>query len=221
MSKEAPYAKNPITEDDINKLKKIMENLEQDPQAFDFKTPVDYVALGIPDYPTIIKQPMDLGTVKENLLSHKYQKFSDFLSDIDLIWSNCRTYNMAGSEICKMATHCEKALKKALDKQFKNAPSNKNQSSSTKQNKEKEIIQNDGLTMEEKINFTDKIRTLPNETLTKVVKAIIKECPKGIEDIDSEKLQIKVDLIDHKTYNIVMNVIGGTQKPSNNDGEKE
>ena len=34
-----------------------------------FKEPVQYIELGIPDYPFIVKQPMDLGTVSIFILT--------------------------------------------------------------------------------------------------------------------------------------------------------
>jgi hypothetical protein len=37
-----------------------------------FLEPVDWKALGIPDYPTIIKNPMDLGTISKKLKENKY-----------------------------------------------------------------------------------------------------------------------------------------------------
>ena len=119
-SKELPYLNNPITSEDMKKIDKIFAVLEADNQAYDFLEPVDYVGLGILDYPQIIKTPMDLGTVKTKLKDNKYNTFQEFLSDIDLIWTNCKTYNMAGSEIVKMAIHCEKVFKKQMEKQFKN-----------------------------------------------------------------------------------------------------
>ena len=207
--KEVPFINNPITSDDIKKLEKVFTSIEADPQAYDFLEPVDYVALNILDYPSIIKTPMDLGTVKSNLKDKKYPTFLEFLSDIDLIWTNCRTYNMAGSEIVKMANHCEKAFKKLIEKQFKNYMS--------KSSSKNEIEDNDStLTMEQKMKLTDKIRVLSNEGLTQVVKLIMKECPKGIEDVDSEKLQIKIDLIDHKTYTQLLETIDTCMKDNEN-----
>ena len=208
--KEVPFINNPITSDDIKKLEKVFTSIEADPQAYDFLEPVDYVALNILDYPSIIKTPMDLGTVKSNLKDKKYPTFLEFFSDIDLIWTNCRTYNMAGSEIVKMANHCEKAFKKLIEKQFKNYMS--------KSSSKNEIEDNDStLTMEQKMKLTDKIRVLSNEGLTQVVKLIMKECPKGIEDVDSEKLQIKIDLIDHKTYTQLLETIDNCMKDNDKD----
>lgn len=58
-----------------------------------FAEPVDYVALGIPDYIEVIKRPMDLSTLKSNLLVGEYIFLHEFLKDAELIFSNCRTYN--------------------------------------------------------------------------------------------------------------------------------
>jgi len=136
-SKEPPYLKNPITKDDISKIQKIFSVLENDPQSYDFLEPVDYVALNLLDYPTIIKHPMDLGTAKKNLLNNKYPTFQEFLNDIDLIWKNCRTYNMQGSDIVKMANHLEKVFKKQMEKQFKNYNNNNNLNNSNSKSNSK------------------------------------------------------------------------------------
>lgn len=218
-SKEHPYLNNPITAEDMKKIDKIFAVLEADNQAYDFLEPVDYVGLGILDYPQIIKTPMDLGTVKTKLKDNKYKTFQEFLSDIDLIWTNCKTYNMAGSEIVKMAIHCEKVFKKQMEKQFKNYIGVKER---VLKNTIKEEVNENGLNMDEKMNLADKIRVLSNEGLTQVVKLIQKECPKGIEDIDSEKLQIKIDLLDHRTYLLLMDTIENSlNNPSGDSNNTE
>lgn len=206
-SKDPSYFKNKMTDEDIKKILKIFEQLEKDPQAYDFLEPVDYIKLGIPTYPEIIKTPMDLGTVKKNLQENEYETFSNLLADINLIWTNCRTFNLPGSEIVKMANHCEKSFRKLFDKQFKNYGNkleNKN-------------IANP-LSQQEKVELTEKIRCLSNEELTQTVKLIMKECSKAVEEIDNEKIQIKVDLIDHKTYESLLNLM---KKPEKNDSENK
>ena len=210
--KEPAYYKNEITDEDIKKLEKIFDTMEKDSQAYEFLVPVDYIALNILDYPKIITHPMDLGTVKKNLLNGEYKIFQDFMSDINLIWRNCRTYNLPGSDIVKMANHCDKKIKQLIDKQFKNY---QNKGGSTKNKNE-----NSTLTLAEKTKLIESIREQPNEGLTQIVKIILKECPKGIEDIDSEKLQIKVDLLDKKTYDIINQYLEKNNSSSNNDKSK-
>ncbi|KAL8984908.1 MAG: hypothetical protein Q9177_004582 [Variospora cf. flavescens] len=58
-----------------------------------FLTPVDPVALNIPDYLQIIKKPMDMGTVKEKLDKGQYENAKEFEMDMKLVFKNARTYN--------------------------------------------------------------------------------------------------------------------------------
>ena len=211
-SKEPAYYKNEINEEEIKKLEKIFDTMEKDNQAFEFLNPVDWEGLQILDYPKIITHPIDLGTVKKNLLNGEYKIFQDFMSDINLIWKNCRTYNLPGSDIVKMANHCDKKIKQLIDKQFKNY---QNKGGSNKNKNE-----NSSLTLAEKTKLIESIREQPNEGLTQIVKIILKECPKGIEDIDSEKLQIKVDLLDKKTYDSINQYLEKNNSSSNNEKSK-
>jgi hypothetical protein len=213
-SKEPAYYKNEITDEDIKKLEKIFDTIERDNQAYEFLAPVDYVALNILDYPKIITHPMDLGTVKKNLLNGEYKIFQDFMSDLNLIWKNCRTYNLPGSEIVKMANHCDKKMKSLIDKQFKNS---KGKGDSSKSKNE-----NSSLTLSDKTKLIESIREQSNEGLTQIVKIIMKECPKGIEDIDNEKLQIKIDLLDYRTYELINQYLekNGGNNLNNNDKNK-
>lgn len=193
--KEPSYYKNEISDEEKKKLEKVFDTIEKDVQAYEFLNPVDYIGLNILDYPKIITHPMDLGTVKKNLLNGEYKTMQDFMSDINLIWQNCRTYNLPGSNIVKMANHCDKRFRHLVDKQYKN---NKSKGGSTKSKNSKS-----SLTLEEKAKLIERIKEQPNEGLTQIVKIILKECPKGIEDIDNEKLQIKIDLIDYRTYELI------------------
>ena len=195
--KEPSYLKVEIGDDEIKIIEKVFEIMEKDPLAFDFLEPVDYIALNILDYPKIITHPMDLGTVKKNLLDHKYSNFKEFMEDINLIWNNCRTYNLPGSEIVKMANHCEKMFNKQLDKTFKNY------------NKRSKInkTENEKLTANEKVKFGEIIRQQTNETLQQIVKLLLKEAPKAIDDSDSEKFKIKLDSIEYKVYEMIIKII--------------
>ena len=209
-TKEPAYYKLEIGEEEKKKLDKIFETMKSDTQALDFLAPVDYVALGILDYPTIITHPMDLGTVKKNLENGEYKTFQDFMSDINLIWKNCRQYNQPGSEIVKMANHCDKKMRQLIDKQFKNYQNKTVNKKSESSN----------LSFAQKTKLIENIRELSNDVLTQIIKVILKDCPKGIEDIDTEKLQIKVDLLDHKTYESINQIIEKNKGNNNNDKVK-
>ncbi|KAL9375481.1 hypothetical protein Peur_032360 [Populus x canadensis] len=68
-----------------------------------FNTPVDVVKLNIPDYFTIIKHPMDLGTVKGKIVSGEYLSPLGFAADVRLTFSNAMKYNPPGNDVHSMA----------------------------------------------------------------------------------------------------------------------
>lgn len=73
--------------------------LLRDQKAYIFANPVDYVALKIPDYPSIVQNPMDFSTIKKKLKEDKYASISDFMADMELVFYNCRVYNGIQSEV--------------------------------------------------------------------------------------------------------------------------
>ncbi|OVA15377.1 Bromodomain [Macleaya cordata] len=68
-----------------------------------FNNPVDVVKLNIPDYFTVIKHPMDLGTVKKKIASGSYMSPLGFVADVRLTFSNAMTYNPPGNDVHIMA----------------------------------------------------------------------------------------------------------------------
>lgn len=69
------------------------------PEGAAFRQPVDWKGLGLIDYPQIIKKPMDLGTIKNNLENGKYENKDQVAADVRLVWTNCMLYNSDGSEV--------------------------------------------------------------------------------------------------------------------------
>ena len=50
--------------DQVAKCLSYIQSIEADPKAFEFRQPVDYIALELTDYPTIVTNPMDLSKIK-------------------------------------------------------------------------------------------------------------------------------------------------------------
>lgn len=60
---------------------------------------------------------MDFSTIKESLQKGgKYDTYEDLFGDVQLIWDNCKTYNIAGSDIYKLAEYMEKLAKRCIQK---------------------------------------------------------------------------------------------------------
>ena len=53
--------------EETKKVSQLLQGLLDSNDSHEFRAPVDYVALGLLDYPLLVKRPMDLGTVKRNL----------------------------------------------------------------------------------------------------------------------------------------------------------
>jgi len=78
-----------------------------------FAQPVDAVKLGIPDYYEIVKNPMDLGKVKEKLDGKKYSWPTDFADDMRLIFDNCALYNGTTTDAGQMGETVRGAFEEA------------------------------------------------------------------------------------------------------------
>ena len=75
---------------------KILQQLSMQQNAGPFLERVDPVALNIPDYFKVIKNPMDLGTVRRRLEDHLYKSPDEFAAAVRLTFRNAMTYNKKG-----------------------------------------------------------------------------------------------------------------------------
>jgi hypothetical protein len=57
----------------------------------------------VPDYHTIIFYPMDFGTMGKKLRGFEYRSKADFVSDLNLIYDNCMTFNTAEESPLRVA----------------------------------------------------------------------------------------------------------------------
>lgn len=205
-----------ISNEEKTKISSVIDTIMKDPRSYDFRIPVDWKAIGLFDYPEIIKKPMDLGTVESNLKNGKYDNVGQCIDDLCLIWKNCQTYNVEGSDIWKLSSQLEKKCNSLLEKQFKSVLKNtKVQDVKVQEPEPKELSLKEAeeekevepqrlyLTLEEKINLTEKVRKLPNEGLAEFVRTVQKECPAAFEDMDTERIQVRVDYLDKRTNNIL------------------
>jgi bromodomain-containing factor 1 len=94
----------------------ILKGLKRHRDGTPFLIPVDPVALGIPDYPNIIKNPMDLSTISKKLEGNEYSSASEFAADVRLMLNNCFTFNAADSQVAKMGRNLEKYFNNCLAK---------------------------------------------------------------------------------------------------------
>ena len=218
-----------------------MNAIEEDPKSYEFREPVAWKELGLTDYPEIIKKPMDLRSVRKNLSKNKYKKYDEFFRDVQLIWDNCKTYNIQGSDIYKMAEQMERIAKRALNvakekleipiqggkKKEKGAkPDNKDDDPMVSGDDEEKKSESEGeqeqedVPFETKVQFTEKVRRLTNEGLTRLVKQVKALCPDALEDVDDEKLHIQVDRIGKVAFEKLESLVEDNLKKGNRAGDE-
>ncbi|XP_031711704.1 bromodomain-containing protein 3-like isoform X1 [Anarrhichthys ocellatus] len=88
----------------------VMKSLWRHQFSWPFHQPVNAVALGLPDYHTIITSPMDLGTIKKRLENDYYGSASECMQDFNTMFTNCYIYNKPTDDIVLMALAVEKVF---------------------------------------------------------------------------------------------------------------
>lgn len=91
--------KSPKQSEAIRKCENLLNKLCTHRNAIHFLQPVDPVALRIPDYPKIVREPMDLGTIRKKLAAREYRTPAQMLADINKVWSNSFLYNPVSSQM--------------------------------------------------------------------------------------------------------------------------
>lgn len=168
-----------------NQLADVLQRLMDHPITKPFHYPVPTGEDAPANYFEIIKNPIDLGTIKERLQQNKYQTFDDFYADVDLVWKNAELYNEPETAVYFISTEsrrvfnaiCRKEnlfvisswcnevyrLKKKLSDVIQSAPNKIKQHVNNLQNQKQPKQNNTLFTENEMINFVKASKMLPNE----------------------------------------------------------
>ncbi|KAH6880422.1 histone acetyltransferase GCN5 [Thelonectria olida] len=92
----------------FNEMRRFLYQIQNHKQAWPFLNPVNRDE--VPDYYNVITSPMDLSTVGERLEHDFYNAPKDLVSDLKLIYSNCKQYNDATTVYTKCAVRLEKYM---------------------------------------------------------------------------------------------------------------
>ncbi|WFD36410.1 histone acetyltransferase [Malassezia cuniculi] len=93
-------------------MRHILVELNGHPSSWPFLNPVN--AEEVPDYYTVIKNPMDLSTMESKMENNQYATVDDMVKDAQLVFDNCKLYNPASSPYAKSAVKLEKFLYEKL-----------------------------------------------------------------------------------------------------------
>jgi hypothetical protein len=120
---------------------KAIVKLMQNPAAWPFLEPVDPIKLGIPTYFDVIKEPMDLRTIRIKLEGEEYRSHEEVNDDVELVWRNARTFNPPNHEVVKCAEILAKLWKRNYSKIAGSGGGSRTKSGKTKAPKTEEIAE--------------------------------------------------------------------------------
>ncbi|XP_038152690.1 histone acetyltransferase p300 isoform X2 [Cyprinodon tularosa] len=114
---QAPVKKKTFKPEELRQaLMPTLESLyRQDPESLPFRMPVDPQLLGIPDYFDIVKNPMDLSTIKRKLDTGQYQDPWQYVDDIWLMFNNAWLYNRKTSRVYKYCSKLAEVFEQEID----------------------------------------------------------------------------------------------------------
>jgi len=176
-------------------MSKLLQSMISRSDTEPFRVPVDWKGMGLFDYPTIIKKPMDLGTIKRNIAARKYKSIPDAAEDIRLVWTNCMTYNQDGSDFFLLAKNLskkfeEKYSKLVNDLQLDIRPAG-GSGGDTASNSNNGVV-----TLDEKRSFARGLYQISKEDLGKLIVEVDHKCPAAItKNMGEDEAELNVDKI--------------------------
>jgi len=117
------FVLNPMDEAMQRKCDQLVKSLMKRSQGVHFSRPVEWKKMGLLDYPKLIKEPMDLGTVSERIAKPYYQRLEHFVNDVRLVWKNAFIFNAPDSLYFKAAKTLSDVFEKRVEELEKEAES--------------------------------------------------------------------------------------------------
>lgn len=71
----------------------------------------------------------------------------------------------------------------------------------------KQELASDVLSMDLKIEFAEKVKKVSHEILAEIVKIVENDCKHALEELDNDRIQIKVDSLDKPTFEKLLGLV--------------
>ncbi|CAI5484964.1 unnamed protein product [Closterium sp. Yama58-4] len=177
----------------------------------------DAEKLKLHDYHTVIKNPMDLGTINTRLKASGYQHPDELHNDVLLVWSNAMTYNGEGNDVYHMAAELKTCSSKGtrrdksevleLEKRLQKLESQLVASTKAQQQQGKAKggqakpraadTKKRDMTFAEKQKLSVNLGKLPPEKLDRIVQIISERNPDLSQNAD--EIELDIDSLDNET----------------------
>jgi nucleosome-remodeling factor subunit BPTF len=94
-------AHTPLQDRHFAELRRLVSSLRAHKMSWPFLEPVS--ASEVPDYYSVIKEPMDLQTIQSKIDYRQYSCTNDFVKDVTKMFDNCRYYNAPNTPFYRCA----------------------------------------------------------------------------------------------------------------------
>ncbi|KAL7678271.1 hypothetical protein ACOME3_004501 [Neoechinorhynchus agilis] len=95
----SPRDRRPVITAGLQKADEALIAMRSCSHSWPFKKPVKSFSGYPPDYSTIVGVPMDLRTIQTRLTKGDYVHQNEFISDVNLMFFNCRLYNKPNADV--------------------------------------------------------------------------------------------------------------------------
>ncbi|XP_058201089.1 transcription factor GTE11-like isoform X3 [Rhododendron vialii] len=190
----------------------ILKQLMMHPAGWVFNHPVDPVKLNIPDYHSIISDPMDLGTIKTKLEKNTYSNVEEFAADVWLTFSNAMVYNPPYSDVYHMAEQLNSTFNtrwNCFEARWNREHTNVEQEGKSRIEKDTEdpghkkyplhvnLLPKLLISAEEKEKLRKQLLELSREKISPHLQGLLKKC--GLNWQRDGRVEIDIDAFDDKT----------------------
>lgn len=218
---------------------RILNLLKNNKTSWPFREPVDPIALGIPHYTEIIKEPMDLSTVENNLRTNQYVSPTQFHADVSKIITNSYTFNSSDIHFTKATAEFEAYYRKITAEPGSDYNRSYSQhdmaadyskSSALEMKKSRKQIEQDNssapiITMAEKKELGLNIKKLPKEDMKGILDIVKEGTGKIIGEFDLKELDPsiirKLQTYVKEKMNGDSKIKGMNNDKRNNDNDEE
>lgn len=178
---------------------RILGLLKNSRTSWPFREPVDPIALGIPHYTEIVKEPMDLSTIENNLRTNQYLTPTQFHADVAKIINNSFKFNSANPEFTKITSEFQAYYSKitADPTEVVRSASGAEGLGSGLAREKKSVREPSGewpgaISMDEKKKLSNNIKKLPKEAMKGILDIVNEGKVRNTGEFDLKDLEPQV-----------------------------
>lgn len=204
---------------EMKRCVQILGRLRRHKDCWIFLEPVDTEKWALHDYHQIIRRPMDLGTVKNNLDAGAYASPDDFATDVRLTFTNALTYNPQGHDVYKWAAYLLGWFDQMFRTQFPAStaaaaspalPAAVARSKLPKP-KAKDAYKRD-MSYEEKQKLGDELTSLPQDKMDQVLLIVERRNKESASEQFGDEVELDMEKLDVETLWELDRFVGNCKK---------